>query len=95
LDGVSLRPVLLEGKSLGQRKFFWKGQAHREGTWKFVAGNKGGLFNLTDDLDESMNLAKLHPLRAKRMAAALESWKRDVATGATPQPDHAAVNRNR
>ncbi len=95
LDGVSLRPVLLEGKSLGQRKFFWKGQAHREGPWKFVAGNKGGLFNLNDDLDESMNLAKLHPLRAKRMAAALESWKRDVATGATPQPDHAAVNRNR
>ena len=94
-DGVSLRPVLLEGKSLGQRRFFWKGQAMRDGPWKFVAGNKGGLFNLDDDPGESMNLAKRHPARAKRMAAALEAWKRDVANGATPQPDHAAASRKR
>ena len=89
LDGVSLRPVLLGGGSLGQRQFFWRGQAMRDGQWKYVASPKGGgLFNLKTDLAESMNLAKRHPARARRMAAALEGWKRDVANGATPQPDY-------
>ncbi len=88
LDGVSLRPVLLGGKSLGQRRFFWKGLAHRDGQWKFVAGQKAGLFDLGNDLGESVNLAGRHPERAKRMAAALATWKLDVATGATPQPEY-------
>ena len=95
LDGVSLRPVLYGDGSLGQRQFFWKGQAHRDGQWKFVAGQKGGLFNLKTDLAESTNLAKRHPARAKRMAAALAAWKRDVATGATSQPDYDSASLNK
>jgi len=92
LDGVSLRPVLLEGKSLGQRQFFWKGQAVRDGHWKYVASPKGGgLFNLKTDLAESTNLAKRHPDRAKRMAAALEAWRNDVTASATPQPGYVAA----
>ena len=64
LDGVSLRPVLLGSGSLGQRQFFWRGQAMRDGQWKYVASPKGGgLFNLKTDLAESMNLAKRHPGR--------------------------------
>ena len=96
LDGVSLRPVLLGGGSLGQRQFFWRGQAMRDGQWKYVASPKGGgLFNLKTDLAESMNLAKRHPARARRMAAALEAWKRDVANGATPQPDYDTASLNK
>ena len=96
LDGVSLRPVLLEGGSLGQRQFFWRGQAMRDGHWKYVASPKGGgLFNLKTDLAESMNLAKRHPARVRRMAAALEAWKRDVANGATPQPDYDTASLNK
>jgi arylsulfatase A len=92
LDGVSLRPVLLGGGSLGQRQFFWKGQAMRDGQWKYVASPKGGgLFNLKDDLAESTNLAKRHPDRAIRMAAKLETWKLDVAANATPQPGYVAA----
>ena len=91
LDGVSLRPVLLGDGSLGQRQFFWKGQAHRDGQWKFVAGQKGGLFNLKIDLAESTNLAKRHPDRAKRMAAALEAWRNDVTASATPQRGYVAA----
>ena len=94
-DGVSLRRVLLESKSLGQRQFFWKGQAMRDGQWKYVANRSGGLFNLSDDLDESVDLAKRHPERARRMAAALEAWKRDVANGATPQPDYDTASLNK
>ena len=95
LDGVSLRPVLHGDGSLGQRQFFWKGQAHRDGQWKFVAGQKGGLFNLEDDPGESMSLAKRHPARTKRMAAALAAWKRDVETGATSQPDYDSASLNK
>ena len=95
LDGVSLRSVLLGDGSLGQRQFFWKGQAHRDGQWKFVAGQKGGLFNLKDDPGESVSLAKRHPARAKRMAAALAAWKRDVETGATSQPDYDSASLNK
>ena len=95
LDGVSLRPVLLGGGSLGQRQFFWRGQAMRDGQWKYVATRSGGLFNLSDDLDESVDLAKRHPARARRMAAAIEAWKRDVANGATPQPDYDTASLNK
>ena len=91
-DGVSLRPVLLESKSLGQRQFFWKGQAVRDGQWKYVDSPKGGgLFNLKTDLAESMNLATRHPARARRMAAALEAWRNDAAANATPQPGYVAA----
>ena len=95
LDGVSLRPVLHGDGSLGQRQFFWKGQAHRDGQWKFVAGQKGGLFNLKDDPGESVSLAKRHPARAKRMAAALAAWKRNVETGAMSQPDYDSASLNK
>ena len=65
----------------------------RDGQWKYVASPKGrGLFNLKTDLAESMNLAKRHPARARRMATALDGWKRDVANGATPQPDYDTAN---
>ncbi len=42
-----------------------------------------------------MNLAKRHPARARRMAAAIEAWKRDVANGATPQPDYDTASLNK
>jgi len=55
----------------------------------------GGLFNLSDDPGESVDLAKRHPARARRMAAALKAWKRDVANGATPQPDYDTASLNK
>ena len=94
LDGVSLLPVLTEGKSLGRRKLFWghgKSRAMRDGPWKRVAGAPGqkqpGLFHLTDDLAEQNDLAEREPARLKEMAAAIEAWERDTATDASPQPD--------
>jgi len=90
LDGVSLTPVLLKGKSLGQRKLFWNGKAMRDGPWKLIIGGRGakgtGLYNLDDDIAESQDLSAKHPDRVKQMLAAIEAWKTDVATGATVQP---------
>lgn len=86
-DGVSLRSVLLENRDIGPRKLFWKGQAMRDGNWKLVMEKKRPhLFNLADDLSEKNDLAAKHPDRVKEMMAALEAWRTDVSTGATPQP---------
>ncbi|NQT16395.1 MAG: sulfatase-like hydrolase/transferase, partial [Planctomycetes bacterium] len=102
LDGLSLLSVLLEGKSLGERKLFWsygRQQAMRDGPWKLVLtepGGKGqrsgetvGLFNLADDLAETKNIADEHRERVNAMQEAIRAWQADVETGATRQPASA------
>jgi arylsulfatase A-like enzyme len=94
LDGISLAPLMLEGKSLGRRTLFWRGQAMRDGPWKLVVtgrkGQRAALFNLAEDIGEQNDLAGKHPQRVQTMTAALEAWTRDVATGATDQPARQA-----
>jgi len=83
LDGVSLAPLMIQGKSLGQRKLFWDGRAMRDGPWKLIIAGRGtkgvGLYNLDDDVGERTNIAAKHPARVKQMLAAIEAWKKDVA----------------
>lgn len=89
LDGVNLAPVLLEGKSLGERTLFWghgRQRAVRQGPWKLdvnMSDQASGpaLFNLEKDLGEKNDLAAAEPERAKAMMAALAAWEQDV--GAT------------
>ena len=92
LDGVSLRPLLLEGKPLGRRRLFWNGTAMRDGPWKLVTQAKdlsGGpmLFNVAEDMSEATDLAPKHPDRVRQMLAEIETWKQDIAAGITPQPE--------
>ena len=91
LDGKSLLPVLLEGKSLGQRQLVWNGKAIRDGQWKLIVDGKGakgiGLYDLASDLGEQTNVAKQHPERTEKLLAALKAWEAEVADGATQQPD--------
>ena len=87
LDGISLASHMLEGKPLGHRKLFWRGEAMRDGQWKLVkAGKRSELYDLATDLAEKTDLSATHPDRARQMEAAIEAWKKDVATGATKQP---------
>ncbi len=93
LDGTSLAPAILQGKSLAQRKLFWdyrEHQAMRDGPWKLVTGQKNPkgvhLYNLADDLAEQNDLAEKHPDRAKAMLATIAAWQEEVSTGATQQP---------
>lgn len=87
LDGLSLCPLLFERRSLGPRQLFWNGDAMRDGPWKLMLQSDGPkLFNLADDLAEQKDVAAQHPDRVKAMRAALDRWRTDVATGATPQP---------
>ena len=89
-DGISLAPLLLEGKGVGERKLFWRGQAMRDGNWKLVVEGRGakgvGLYDLSKDIGEKTDLAREHPERVRQMRAAIDAWKKDVADGATRQP---------
>jgi len=44
----------------------------RDGPWKYIAHAEPELYNLDEDLAESMNVAPLHPERVKAMQSAFE-----------------------
>lgn len=94
LDGISLMPVLLSGKTPPEkRQFYWSYQeagAMRDGDWKLLI-NAGGkkhtqLFNLSDDPSEQHNLEKQYPEQVKKMSAAFRDWLENVKSDATIQP---------
>jgi len=94
LDGVSLAPLLLEDKPIGERQLVWNGVAMRDGSWKLVTNARGlkkgpALYNLEKDIGEEQDVSKQHSERVERMKTALDQWKRDVAEDATPQPSPA------
>lgn len=75
IDGLSLFPVLSEGKTLNREALFWHfphyhgsawkpGAAIRMGNWKlieFYEEEKTELFNLENDISESHDLSKQFP----------------------------------
>ena len=101
LDGVDLTPVLKEAKDLGERTLFWQGpderrmMAVRKGDWKLMVGVAGkeknflGLYDLSKDIGEELNLAQKHPERVAAMKESLEAWYQAVTEDATPQRNKA------
>ena len=89
-DGISMSDALIEGKKAGDRQLFWNGKAMRDERWKLVLQQNGlegtGLYNLDEDLGEQNDLVDKYPERVRKMTAAIEAWKIDVADGATKQP---------
>jgi arylsulfatase A-like enzyme len=66
----------------------------RDGPWKYVANAKPELYNLDEDLAESMNVAPLHPDRVKSMQAAFENLIRSGrSTPGPPQKNDIKVVR--
>ena len=94
-DGISLKSTLLSEGEPGARQLFWNGLAMRDDDYKLVI-DKGTphLFDLSHDISESNDLASQQPDRVQQMCHAIDAWKRDVANGATPQPDHYALDQN-
>jgi arylsulfatase A-like enzyme/lysophospholipase L1-like esterase len=102
LDGNSLVPVLMRNDALPPRALFWefgRQSAMREGAWKLVVNhpqNRGAgetpgrpqLFNLHEDLGETVDLASDYPGRVEAMRLALEAWREAVKEKATAQPEH-------
>ena len=88
LDGVSLAPRLLGGGDAPpDRVLFqhWNGRvsARDQG---FRLDATGQLFDMTTDPNQTKNVAADHPADAKRLAAAVEGWRRDVL-GELPKGD--------
>jgi len=66
----------------------------REGAWKYVAAANPELYNLDEDLGETMNIAPLHPERVKQMQAAFEKLIRaGRSTSGAPQKNDIRVVR--
>jgi len=66
----------------------------RDGPWKYVAHAVPELYNLDEDLAESMNVAPLHPDRVKAMQAAFEKLIRaGRSTAGAPQKNDIKVVR--
>jgi arylsulfatase A len=93
LDGVSLVPLLFGPAEAPQRAFFWHfphytnqgslpAGAVREANWKLVENYEDGraeLYDLSNDIRETQDLASREPDRVKRLQAQLAAWR--IATG--------------
>lgn len=99
LDGKSILPIL-KGNAINERTLYWHyphygnqggrpASIMREGDWKLIHFWENGndeLYNLSKDLHESNNLAKLETRRTTKMSKALLNWLKE--TGAKyPKPD--------
>jgi len=82
LDGQDLTKLLFEGESLPDRSLFWRcnsGTAVRSGPWKLcVTDGKTQLYNLTDDLGETKNLADQKPELTDQLQRAWKDWETEV-----------------
>ncbi len=97
LDGIDLTPVLAGKLGLKRDALFWHYPHYnkhpqnfpagviRKGDWKLMQAFETGevyLFNLSEDIGETNNLAKEHPKRVQRMLNLLKEWQLKV--GADP-----------
>jgi arylsulfatase A len=88
-DGEDLLPLFIAGKSLKRRAIFWHypnfafhrdnrlGSAIREGDYKlleFFDDDSVELYNLREDIGETVNLAEVRPGIAMRLKAQLHTW---------------------
>ena len=100
LDGISLAPLLFEGKSLPNRTLFWryaKSYAARSGPWKLVAseGKAPELYNLENDLGETRDLASQQSALVQKLRSELAAWEEDVASGAGKREKAASKSRKK
>ncbi len=100
LDGKSIVPVLT-GKSKGaERTLFWHypvyhhdvpASAVRQAHWKLIHNLEEDtyqLFDLKQDIGESVNLASKHPEKTKELANLLRQWRKEVKAE-LPKPNPA------
>ena len=85
LDGMSMKDHLLEQADILDRKVFFGyepklGTAMRDKHWKMqTKGDVVELYDLSNDIKETKNIAAQHPERCKEMKAAIEEWKLEVS----------------
>lgn len=91
LDGISVTNHLLQKAKLPQRRIFFGyepklGTAMRDGHWKMqTKGDVVELYDLSQDIKETTNVADQNPRRTAEMRAAIEAWKREVTSDKAPR----------
>ncbi len=85
LNGLDLRRFLRRGEGAGERTLFWRFRgrtAVRRGPWKLVEGEDDqtgpGLYDLSQDLGEEVNLAAQHPERVEGLREALARIMQEI-----------------
>ncbi|WP_157637692.1 sulfatase [Flexithrix dorotheae] len=89
IDGISIKDMLLNETILPKRDLFWSfknRKAMRSGKWKLIVIPRDGkevleLYDLENDLAESVNLADEEPELVKEMQQKLIQWENEVRTG--------------
>ena len=79
LDGVNLLPYLDGSNTAAPHKnFFWRSGeiwASRQAEWKLIyAGNRYWLYNLSDDIGETINLAESNKDLVDQIKASYDNW---------------------
>lgn len=97
LDGESLVPILTGKGSLERDAIYWHYPHYnkhpqsfpsgviRSGNWKLIEAYETGkrsLYNLTEDLGETRDLAEMNPEKAAELYQKLKAWRNEV--GADP-----------
>jgi arylsulfatase A-like enzyme len=109
VDGLSLQPLLSGSGELPERSLYWHfphynnhpdtapAGAIRDGQWKLIETFDPPnieLYDLANDLSESVNLADKIPDRARVLRNQLAQWRHDVgADEMSPNPGFAAEKK--
>lgn len=107
MDGVSIVSLLKGGNTLDRDALYWHypvyhhstpAAAIREGDYKLIEFFETGkleLYNLSEDIGESSNLAEAMPEKASELRAKLHRWQESVgAKLPTPNPDYNPEKSN-
>ena len=100
IDGKDITPLLKGGNDIGRQDLYWHFPHYwwgqfvrpysivRSGDWKLIKFWEGGeeLYNLKDDISETVNLAEIHPGKRIELEKKLDNWLKE--TGAKlPRPN--------
>jgi len=100
VDGVSLAPLLQGAEGLDREAIYWHyphygnqggtpGSSVRSGDWKLIEFFEDGrleLYNLREDLSETVNLAEQRPDIAEGMLRMLQAWRAEIGAD-LPMPN--------
>jgi arylsulfatase A-like enzyme len=85
LDGINLLAHLVDGETLPERPVCWKignERAIRKGSWKLclIGDNPPELYNLSDDIGETSNLAEHHPELVRKLIEDYRVWEKSATS---------------
>ena len=102
IDGIDISPALYGNKSLNRKELFWHyphyhgsgwtpGAAVLQGNWKLIEFYESGtieLYNISEDLSETNNLAPIYPEKADSLRTRLHELQKSMNAGvAIENPD--------